>query len=60
MSGSPITQDGKLVRAVTHVLVNDLRRGIVENLHVDGVCLHDETLKKLNIDVNNRYVDMIE
>ena len=27
MSGSPIIQDGKLVGAVTHVLVNDTGRG---------------------------------
>lgn len=27
MSGSPIIQDGKLVDAVTHVLVNDPTRG---------------------------------
>ena len=27
MSGSPIEQDGKLVGAVTHVLVNDPTRG---------------------------------
>ena len=29
MSGSPIIQDGKLVGAVTHVLVNDPTRGYV-------------------------------
>jgi stage IV sporulation protein B len=27
MSGSPILQDGKLIGAVTHVLVNDPTRG---------------------------------
>ena len=27
MSGSPIVQDGKLVGAVTHVFVNDAKRG---------------------------------
>ena len=27
MSGSPIIQDGKLIGAVTHVLVNDPTRG---------------------------------
>ena len=27
MSGSPIVQDGKLVGAVTHVLINDPARG---------------------------------
>ena len=35
MSGSPIIQDGKLVGAVTHVLVNDPARGygiFIENM----------------------------
>jgi stage IV sporulation protein B len=35
MSGSPIIQDGKLVGAVTHVLVNDPTRGygiLIENM----------------------------
>ena len=35
MSGSPILQDGKLVGAVTHVLVNDPTRGygiLIENM----------------------------
>ena len=35
MSGSPILQDGKLVGAVTHVLVNDAARGygiFIENM----------------------------
>ena len=35
MSGSPIIQDGKLVGAVTHVLVNDPTRGygiFIENM----------------------------
>ena len=35
MSGSPIIQDGKLVGAVTHVLLNDPTRGygiFVENM----------------------------
>jgi stage IV sporulation protein B len=27
MSGSPVLQDGKLVGAVTHVLINDPKRG---------------------------------
>jgi stage IV sporulation protein B len=27
VSGSPIIQDGKLVGAVTHVLLNDARKG---------------------------------
>ena len=35
MSGSPIIQNGKLVGAVTHVLVNDLATGygiFIENM----------------------------
>ena len=35
MSGSPILQDGKLIGAVTHVLVNDPKRGygiFIENM----------------------------
>ena len=35
MSGSPIMQDGKLIGAVTHVLVNDPTRGygiFIENM----------------------------
>ena len=35
MSGSPILQDGKLVGAVTHVLVNDPTQGygiLAENM----------------------------
>ena len=35
MSGSPIIQDGKIVGAVTHVLVNDPTRGygiFIENM----------------------------
>ena len=35
MSGSPIVQDGKLVGAVTHVLVNDPTKGygiLIENM----------------------------
>ena len=27
LSGSPIVQDGRLIAAVTHVLVNDPKRG---------------------------------
>ena len=35
MSGSPILQDGRLIGAVTHVLVNDPTRGygiFIENM----------------------------
>jgi len=39
MSGSPIIQNGKLVGAVTHVLVDDSRRGygiFIENMLIDA------------------------
>ena len=35
MSGSPILQDGKLVGAVTHVMINDPQKGygiLIENM----------------------------
>ena len=35
MSGSPIIQDGRIIGAVTHVLVNDPKRGygiFIENM----------------------------
>ena len=34
MSGSPVLQDGKLVGAITHVMVNDPQRGY-------GICIED-------------------
>lgn len=40
MSGSPIIQDGKLIGAVTHVLVNDPERGygiFCENMYENGM-----------------------
>ena len=44
MSGSPIIQDGKLVGAVTHVLINDPTRGygiFIENMlnQMDGMAI---------------------
>ena len=39
MSGSPIVQNGKLVGAVTHVLVDDPQRGygiLIENMLAAG------------------------
>jgi stage IV sporulation protein B len=39
MSGSPIIQNGKIIGAVTHVFVNDSKRGygiFIENMLVDG------------------------
>lgn len=48
MSGSPIMQNGKLVGAVTHVLVNDPKRGygiFIESMLKDGeAALEAETL----------------
>ena len=40
MSGSPIIQNGKLVGAVTHVLVNDPEKGFgifCENMYREGL-----------------------
>lgn len=36
------------------------RNGTVENMHFEGACLDDETMKKLNIDVNNRFYTMLD
>ncbi|MGN0614314.1 MAG: SpoIVB peptidase [Porcipelethomonas sp.] len=41
MSGSPIIQNGKLIGAVTHVLVNDPEKGFgifCENMYESGMC----------------------
>ena len=40
-----------LSKALTHLV---FRNGTVENLHAEGVCLDDETMIQLNIDINNR------
>jgi stage IV sporulation protein B len=48
MSGSPIIQDGKLIGAVTHVLINDPERGYgiyVENMLAEGYALRQLTKK---------------
>ena len=45
MSGSPIIQNGKLVGAVTHVLINDPERGFgifCENMYREGLSGHTE------------------
>ena len=44
MSGSPIIQDGKLVGAVTHVLVNDPTRGygVLSEMMLEEAGLHPE------------------
>ncbi len=49
MSGSPIIQNGKLVGAVTHVLVNDPTKGyaiFAENMLETAQSVADEQLKK--------------
>lgn len=35
------------------------RNGTVENLHADGACLDDDTMAKLNRDVNNRIYTLL-
>ena len=40
-----------LSKALTHLV---FRNGAVETLHAGGVCLDDDTMGKLNRDVNNR------
>lgn len=40
-----------LSKALTHLV---FRNGAVETLHASGACLDDDTMKKLNRDVNNR------
>ena len=35
------------------------RNGIVENLHAKDACLDDETMKTLNIDINNRFYTLL-
>ena len=39
VSGSPIIQDGKIVGAVTHVLVNDPTRGY--GIFIENMLEHD-------------------
>jgi hypothetical protein len=46
-----------LSKALTHLV---FRNGIVENLHADSECLDDATMKKLNIDVNNRIYTVLD
>ena len=49
MSGSPIIQNGKLVGAVTHVLVNDPTRGygiFIENMLETANQVAEEQAKK--------------
>ena len=51
MSGSPIIQDGYIVGAVTHVLVNDSTRGygivignMLENINSSSGCAYDRQM----------------
>ena len=46
-----------LSKALTHLV---FRNGTVENLHAEGACLDDETMKQLNIDINNRIYTMLD
>ena len=49
MSGSPIVQNGKLVGAVTHVLVDDPTRGygiFAENMLETAQSVTEENLKE--------------
>ena len=45
-----------LSKALTHLV---FRNGVVENLHADGACLDNETMEKLNKDINNRFYTML-
>ncbi len=46
-----------LSKALTHRV---FRNGVVENLHSKSACLDDETMKILNIDVNNRIYTVLD
>ena len=51
MSGSPVIQNGKLVGAVTHVLVNDPTRGyaiFAENMLETAQGVAEEKLKEVS------------
>ena len=43
-------------RALTHLVY---RNTVVEDLHAEGVCLDDETMKIINKEVNNRIYTQI-
>ena len=45
-----------LSKALTHLV---FRNGVVENLHADGACLDNETMEKLNKDINNRIYTLL-
>ena len=46
-----------LSKALTHLV---FRNGIVENLHAAGANLDDETMKQLNMDINNRIYTVLD
>ena len=46
-----------LSKALTYLV---FRNGTVENLYAKGACLDDETMKQLNIDINNRIYTVID
>ena len=46
MSGSPIIQDGKFIGAITHVFLNDSKR---------GYGIFAETMLEISDDVNNTF-----
>ena len=43
-------------KALTHLV---FRNGVVENLHADGACLDNETMEKLNKDINDRFYTLL-
>ena len=46
-----------LSKALTHLV---FRNGVVENLHAASANLDDETMKQLNIDINNRIYTVLD
>lgn len=44
-------------RALTHLVY---RNTIVEDLHAEGTCLDDETMKIINKEVNNRIYTLLK
>ena len=69
MSGSPILQDGRLVGAVTHVLVNDPTTGygiFIENM-LDLCRIKEECLRQvhgvrleMNISLSATHLELLE
>ena len=53
--------DERTLQALSKVLTHLVfRNGTVENLHAEGACLDDETMKQLNIDINNRIYTVLD